>query len=240
MKKWMLLRLAGALLLSVFSTQTLAVLNGPATSAGSHTISWEFNNSRSDVYIVEWLPDGSGAPVATSTWGWPGSIQLTGRAPGTYTYTADWCDTSFNCTTDTLVVTVTGQPTSPPPAEVTSNLETGTLPMTMDVAANGDAVASVPLQLITGVDGFQPSLGLVYSSGRAIQRAEQRLPEDTIGYGWRLEGLSQIRRCVVDKSSSSSIGLNNNDSLCLDGMPLVRTGGSHLNVGATYRTQIES
>ena len=80
--------------------------------------------------------------------------------------------------------------------------------MGMDVAANGDAVASVPLQLIPGVAGFQPGLGLAYSSGRSVDRLEQSLPEDTIGYGWRLSGLSQIRRCVVNQSSGASIGLN--------------------------------
>lgn len=127
-----------------------------------------------------------------------------------------------------------------PPTEVKSGLAVGTTPYGMDVGGNGDAVVSVPLQLTPGVAGFEPSLSLIYTSGRALDRAERSLPEDTIGYGWRLSGLSSIRRCVVGQASGNAIALNGNDSLCLDGMPLVRTGGTHLAVGATYRTQIES
>ena len=45
---------------------------------------------------------------------------------------------------------------------------------------------------------------------------------------------------MVDQSSSASIQLTNSDSLCLDGMPLVRASGTHFSVGAIYRTLIES
>ena len=180
-------------------------------------------------------------------------ISRTGQGNGTHNYRADYLiygpHTGYHAITDYHDVVVTlpggggssgGDGITTPPSEVTSGNAVGTLPMGMDVASNGDAVASVPLQLIPGVAGFAPSLSLTYQSGRAIDRAERSLPEDTIGYGWRLSGLSQIRRCVVGKSNSTNIALNTNDNLCLDGIPLVRTSGTHFAVGAQYRTQIES
>ena len=85
---------------------------------------------------------------------------------------------------------------------------------------DGDAVVVVPIDMIPGVDGFKPTLYFEYDSGRGIDRLEQSLPEDSMGYGWRVGGLSQIRRCVVGQPQSNSINLTNSDSLCLDGMPL--------------------
>ncbi len=116
----------------------------------------------------------------------------------------------------------------------------GSTPYGIDVGADGDAVISVPIDSIPGVAGFAPELSIHYDSGRGTDRLERSLPEDTLGYGWRLAGLSQIRRCVVNQSSSNSISLTNSDSLCLDGMPLVLTSGTHFAVGAVYRTLIES
>ncbi|MCV6604027.1 MAG: hypothetical protein OIF34_01890, partial [Porticoccaceae bacterium] len=181
------------------------------------------------------------------------AVNRTGQGNGTHNYMASYViygpQTGYHSTIDYHDVVVTlpggggssgGDGITAAPSEVTSNLAAGTLAMGMDVASNGDAVATVPLQLIPGVAGFAPSLALTYQSGRAIDRAERSLPEDTIGYGWRLSGLSQIHRCVVGQSNSASIGLNNSDSLCLDGIPLVRTSGSHFAAGATYRTQVES
>src|SRR5690606_20084885 len=88
--------------------------------------------------------------------------------------------------------------------------------------------------------GFAPALRLEYDCGRGVDRIERSLPEDTLGYGWRLAGLSEIRRCVVNQSSGASIQLTNSDSLCLNGMPLVRSNGTHFAVGTVYRTLIES
>ena len=148
-----------------------------------------------------------------------------------YYFTTDHVDVNYPAPTDGTA--------EPPPVEVPADT-VGSTSYNIDVDGSGDSIVSIPLRLITGVAGFKPELGLIYDSGRGVQRLEQSLPEDTLGYGWRLDGLSEIRRCVVGQASSATIQLNNSDSLCLDGMPLVLTGGSHLQVGATYRTQIES
>ena len=219
--------------LAVYDTVVVASLSTRLNGSGSWVAVQSFTNL--PIYITA-----NGA-----------SINRTGQGNGTHNYKADYFIygpyTGYQVTTDyhDVVVTLPGSGgndgITAPPSEVTSVTAVGTLPMGMDVAANGDAVASVPLQLIPGVAGFQPGLGLAYSSGRSVDRLEQSLPEDTIGYGWRLSGLSQIRRCVVNQSSGASIGLSSSDSLCLDGMPLVRTNSTaHLTAGATYRTTIES
>ncbi|MDM3871864.1 RHS repeat-associated core domain-containing protein [Porticoccus sp. W117] len=243
-------------------------LSGPATdNDGSYTVTMSVESTHpwsvNDTVLVAALStrlNGSGSwaevqsfsnlPISIATSGIP--VNRTGQGSGTHNYQANYViygpSTGYQAITDYRDVAVTlpgsgggsssnGITTSP--NEVT-NTEVGTLPMGMDVASNGDAVASVPLQLIPGVAGFAPSLALTYQSGRAIDRVERSLPEDTIGYGWRLSGLSEIRRCVVGQNNSANIALNNNDSLCLDGIPLVRTSGSHFAVGAQYRTQVES
>jgi|GEM_PF-3123679 len=143
--------------------------------------------------------------------------------------------------TNTVVVNVVpaqnGVATTPVLATVGA---VGTTAYEIDVDTKGNAIIGVPLDLIPGVAEFAPALTLEYDSGRGIDRLEQSLPEDTLGYGWRLTGLSEIRRCVVDQAATNAIGLTDADSLCLDGMPLVLETGTHLAHLATYRTLMES
>lgn len=163
-----------------------------------------------------------------------------GRAAGTYEYRVLACNgPSCSAPTDIATVEVVSAIADGPNGAYATS-EVGTISYNLDVSTTGDAVASVPLQLIDGMAGFGPSLSLEYDSGRGIDRLERSLPEDTIGYGWRVAGLSRIRRCIVDQPSSASIQLNSGDSLCLNGMPLVLASGSHFGVGAVYRTLIES
>lgn len=168
------------------------------------------------------------------------SFQETGMTDGIYEYHVRACN-GPSCSDYTDIASV----------EVASALAdgedfprsvgaVGTTPYDIDVSATGDATINIPLELIDGMAGFGPSLSLAYDSGRGIDRLERSLPEDTIGYGWHLAGLSHIRRCVVNQSSAASVQLNNGDSLCLNGMPLVLASGSHFAVGAVYRTLIES
>lgn len=116
----------------------------------------------------------------------------------------------------------------------------GKQPYSLSVNGKGDATLNVPLEVIPGVAGFAPSLAINYNSSDTISRLYQSRPGATLGYGWSLSGISKIRRCVVGQPSSASIQLNNNDSLCLDGEPLVLVDGSHFSGGALYRTKVHS
>ncbi len=206
-------------------------------------------------YVVTWTP-GAGVPYnlqekkdsggyTTVYTGTGSSKSFSGKTNGTYTYRlyyeicwGGWggC-TKYYSHPESVVVSI-GNIASPPTESSTD--EVGTSAYGIDVSTSGDAIVTLPLDLIPGVAGFKPDLSLEYDSGRGVGRIERRLPEDILGYGWRLAGLSEIRRCVVGQASGNSINLSNNDSLCLDGVPLVRSSGTHFSVGAQYRTMLES
>ena len=86
------------------------------------------------------------------------------------------------------------------------------------------------------MNGLLPRLSIDYSGGRARERMESSLPGDTLGYGWQLSGFSSIRRCLRQQVATATIDLDGNDTLCLDGEPLVLIAGSNLQPGAQYRT----
>lgn len=211
-------------------------LSGPATDAdGTYGVSWNHSFGASDYELQEKI--GAGSWITTYS-GFTPSKVFSSRPANAYSYRVRACYIGCSAFNSSLVVNVTGG-IAPAATEGTVGA-IGTTPYAITVATDGDATVSVPLQLIPGVADFAPSLSLEYASGRGIDRLERSLPEDTVGYGWRLAGLSQIRRCVVNQASSASIQLNNSDSLCLDGMPLVVASGTHFAVGAIYRTLIES
>lgn len=116
----------------------------------------------------------------------------------------------------------------------------GTLPYVAKVNTQGDAVISIPIQPAPGVNGLLPNLSIQYSGARYRQRTNESLPEDILGYGWQLGGISNIRRCTKNRPFGSMIKLDDTDSLCLDGEPLVLVSGVHWQVGAKYRTLRES
>lgn len=111
----------------------------------------------------------------------------------------------------------------------------GFVPHDTRVLSTGDALVTVPLQLAPGVNGLQPEIQLIYSSGHHRRLKVQSLPEEVLGYGWQMTGFSEIRRCVVNRPATDQIVLDNSDSLCLDGEPLVLVSGTHWQPGAVYR-----
>ncbi|WP_444942015.1 RHS repeat-associated core domain-containing protein [Microbulbifer sp. ZKSA004] len=166
-----------------------------------------------------------------------------GSQPGTYQYKLEACNDFNQCSsvssswievhnlanTGELPAVSTEAPTAP-----------GTLPYSADVNVTGNAVINIPLQTAPGVNGLQPNLSLRYTSARFQKRMNEALPEDILGYGWRLGGLSSIRRCVVNRPDGASVLLSNLDSLCLDGEPLTLLSGSYWEEGALYRTLRDS
>jgi RHS repeat-associated protein len=235
------------------SGHALAALTAtPNPNNGDYTVGWSDVPGAEGYVLYESEDDG--VTWGSSYYAPSGNKSFTGKPLGQYTYKLKYCITKtirgedfLNCALDagypyeTVTVGGTPPPCASPPSDCAAPADTvGTTPYAIDVGTDGDAVISIPIEIIPGVGGFQPSLAIEYDSGRGIDRLEQSLPEDTIGYGWRLTGLSQIRRCVVDQPASNSINLSSSDSLCLDGMPLVLESGTHMAVGAKYRTLFES
>jgi len=217
---------------------TVPVTAADNGSGASYDVTWSDSSGSADYYALD---------RKTSTTNWTNiqynsslSKSESGMSADTYMYRVRGCNAqgcSANSAIETTVVMLDNITSAP---SVQTAGAVGTAPYALRADTDGDTVISVPLSLIPGVAGFAPTLSLEYDSGRGVERLERSLPEDSIGYGWKLGGLSQIRRCVVNQASGNSIQLNNNDSLCLDGMPLVTASGTHFATGTVYRTLIES
>ena len=126
----------------------------------------------------------------------------------------------------------------PQPTLVTSTVP-GNLPHDLGVTKGGDAYVNIPILPAPGVAGLEPRLSIDYGGGRQRQLLDRHDPADTLGYGWRISGLSAIHRCVKN-TDAGSIALGSGDALCLNGEPLVLIAGAHLTAGAEYRTYRES
>ncbi|WP_157954004.1 RHS repeat-associated core domain-containing protein [Microbulbifer sp. A4B17] len=166
-----------------------------------------------------------------------------GSSPGTYLYKLDACNDLGNCASvlSPWIKVHSLANANEAPAVTTESPDTpGTLPYSSDVSASGNAVINVPLQPAPGVNGLIPAISLYYNSARFQKRMNEALPEDILGYGWSLSGLSYIRRCVINRPETDSVQLDDSDSLCLDGEPLVLVSGVHWEAGAQYRTLRDS
>ncbi|MFC4875476.1 RHS repeat-associated core domain-containing protein [Microbulbifer halophilus] len=126
-----------------------------------------------------------------------------------------------------------------PAVSLVPQTEPGRMDYSVDVTQQGDALVSIPVDGAPGVNGLVPNIGIRYSGARYRQRTNEALPEDILGYGWRLSGFGQVRRCVIGHDNSESIQLDNSDSLCLNGEPLVLVSGSYWEEGSLYRIQRE-
>ena len=220
--------------------QTPSAITGPsADTDGDYVLAWGASTGADTYELERQDPGQQWTPIQYSVGTSYTEIEL---GSGTYQYRVRACKSGAcsDWTANKQVIVSLEDGIATAPSIETSNLTVGASKYGVNVAGNGDARISIPLRLIPGVAGFRPTLALVYESGRAVFRAERSLPEDTIGYGWRLVGLSQIRRCVVGQSNSNSIDLDTSDSICLDGIPLVLKSGSPWTPGAEYRTAIES
>src|SRR5262249_51715178 len=96
-----------------------------------------------------------------------------------------------------------------PSTDVTTAV--GTLPGKLDVSDSGSAVYTIPLEVMPGRLGVQPSLSLAYNSdsGNGI-----------LGMGFSLQGYSSISRCprtVAEDGQWREVRYDTNDHFCLDG-----------------------
>ncbi|MEM7763886.1 MAG: FG-GAP-like repeat-containing protein [Pseudomonadota bacterium] len=102
------------------------------------------------------------------------------------------------------------------------------------VSESGAATYTIPIALPGGTAGVAPSIALNYSSAAGNGIA---------GMGWSLSGLSSISRCratLGQDADPAPITFTNEDKFCLDGQRLLLVAGTHAQVGATYRTEVDS
>ncbi len=214
---------------SVRVTVNLVKVTPNPSTTGSYTLSW-LGTIPTDRYLVlESVPGGESLSSFHSTT----SVDYTGKATGEYTYDVFRCQTS------------------PGPGEICEEygrakarvilpITPGNLPYRSGVTKGGDAYVNVPIAPVPGVNGLAPRLSIDYSGGRERHRADQELPADMIGYGWRVGGFSTIRRCVKGTADSDGISFDDTDALCLDGEPLTKISRTDQEGDVEYRTSRES
>ena len=111
----------------------------------------------------------------------------------------------------------------------------GSLGGEMSVSPMGTASYSIPIEVVPGTCGVQPSLAITYNSasGRGL-----------LGMGWDLAGLSSITRIQRTAYFDNAIGSVNydlNDRFALDGARLIKlSNGSYMAQNAVYGTEIEN
>ncbi|WP_460103405.1 RHS repeat domain-containing protein [Sessilibacter sp. MAH4] len=103
------------------------------------------------------------------------------------------------------------------------------------VSESGAANYAISIYTPPGTAGVSPQISLNYSSQSG---------NGLLGLGWSLGGLSSISRCrqsmAVD-GHSAPITWSQNDRFCLNGQRLLlQSGSKYGEVGATYKTEIDS
>lgn len=99
------------------------------------------------------------------------------------------------------------------------------------VRQDGSLGITVPIEVVPGVNGQQPTLAFSYSSEGRI---------GAMGVGWTIEGLSLISRGPTDLASDGfvdGIDFDENDVFFLDGARLVPVWGRNGEDGTEYRTR---
>ncbi|MBD1558047.1 type IV secretion protein Rhs [Vibrio sp. S9_S30] len=97
--------------------------------------------------------------------------------------------------------------------------------------SGGQATYSLPIDVVPGRNGHQPSLAISYASDS---------PNGYLGMGWNLSGLSSITRCGKNLAKDKLWGgvrLNDDDRYCLDGQRLVAISGKDGGHLTEYRLE---
>ena len=208
----------------------------PEVSGGDYTVNWNLPPGGT-WELREYGAEGASRFRVDGT---ASARSFTGIPPGRYTYTLWRCVPGKNICFGTGTGSVLAVVVREDELLIETDTKPGNLPYRTGVTKGGDAYVDVPVAAVPGVNGLQPRLSIDYGGGRDLERLEQELAGDVLGYGWHLSGLSAIRRCVKDEEDADGISLDTSDRLCLDGEPLVLIGGYPLAAGAEYRTLRES
>lgn len=122
------------------------------------------------------------------------------------------------------------------PSWVHTNATTlvGSMDVNAMVSESGGAALRIPIDVPSGVNGFQPDVALIYNSQGGL---------GTAGWGWFLSGVSPISRTGSDlhhDNSISGITFTNADNLTLGGQRLMLYSGTHFSSGSVYHTEVET
>lgn len=93
---------------------------------------------------------------------------------------------------------------------------TPTVNVEMNVSESGALIYTLPIEILKGLNNFQPNIALAYNSQNGNGQA---------GWGWNIMGLSTISRGGKSKEVDGiTIGpqFNNNDPFYLDGQRLIK------------------
>jgi len=110
------------------------------------------------------------------------------------------------------------------------------IPDKVEVGPTGAATYSIPLEMLPGTNGFQPSFSINYNSQSGY---------GMLGIGWNIAGLSQIERgsksFYYDETvKRNGITFTDEDQLYLDGQRLILLSGQHFREGAIYGFEVEN
>ncbi len=100
--------------------------------------------------------------------------------------------------------------------------------------SGGAASYTIPIKVVPGRAGIQPSVSLSYSSNGG---------NGVAGVGWNLSAGSAVTRCAKtvaqDGVADKVHFLKSKDRLCLNGQRLVAVTGGYGNSGTEYRTELD-
>ena len=102
------------------------------------------------------------------------------------------------------------------------------------VSPTGAATYQIPIEVMPGTGGMQPSVSVSYNSQSG---------NGLLGYGWNLGAVSAITRTgktIYHDGAVSAPDSTTADNLMLDGQRLMRASGTNLAASSTYKTEIES
>ena len=117
-----------------------------------------------------------------------------------------------------------------------SSGEQYSIPDKVEVGPTGAATYSIPLEMLPGTNGFQPSLSINYNSQSGY---------GMLGIGWNVSGLSKIERGSKsfyhdETVKRNGITFTDEDQLYLDGQRLILLSGQHFREGAIYGFEVEN
>lgn len=110
----------------------------------------------------------------------------------------------------------------------------GSIDVKAMVSESGGAVVSIPIDVPSGINGFQPELALVYNSQGGL---------GTAGWGWSLSGVSPISRTgrdIYHDNAVAGITFTDSDNLTLGGQRLMLYSGLNFCLGSVYHTEVET
>ncbi|MEI7502472.1 MAG: SpvB/TcaC N-terminal domain-containing protein, partial [Paludibacter sp.] len=104
----------------------------------------------------------------------------------------------------------------------------GQIPISSSVSPSGAKCYNVPIEVVSGRQGFQPNLTLAYNS---------QGDNGKVGIGWNISGLSSIERVnknVFYDGKNDIPAFTTDDVFALDGIRLIRTSSTLTTI--TYET----